>query len=120
MGNSQLRLSPLEKAIFILFLENPDGISFNRMSEHRERLQEVYMTVGHNLTLANLKNTMDNLTDPTENRLSEIVSKMRMKFSKHVGYDMAEHYGIDGPNGARKKIKLDRSLVVWDGIQPHA
>lgn len=120
MGNSQLRLSPLEKAIFILFLENSNGISFNRMSEHRERLQEVYMTVGHNLTLANLTNTLDDVTNPTENRLSEIVSKMRNKFSKHVGYEMADHYAIDGPRGARKKIKLDRTLVVWEAIAPKA
>jgi hypothetical protein len=120
MGNSQLRLSPLEKAIFILFLENPSGISFNRMSEHRDRLKQIYMTIGHNLTLANLTNTLDYMTNPTENRLSETVSKMRTKFSKHVGYEMAEHYSIDGPNGARKKIKLDRSLVIWDGIEPKA
>lgn len=120
MGNSQLRLSPLEKTIFILFLENENGIFFNRLSEHRDRLQDVYMTVGHNLTLANLKNTLDDITNPTENRLSEIVSKMRNKFSRHVGYEMAEHYAIDGPRGSRKKIKLDRSLVVWDGISPPA
>lgn len=120
MGHSQLRLSPLEKAIFILFLENQNGISFNRLSEHRNRLQEIYMTVGHNLTLANLNNTLDDVTNPTENRLSEIVSRMRNKFSKHVGYEMAEHYAIDGPRGARKKIKLDRSLVVWEAIPPKA
>jgi hypothetical protein len=90
------------------------------MSEHRDRLQEIYMTIGHNLTLANLTNTLDYMTNPIENRLSETVSKIRTKFSKHVGYEMAEHYSIEGPNGARKKIKLDRSLVIWDGIQPKA
>lgn len=114
MGNSQLRLAPLEKAVFILFLKNPEGLYFNRLSEHREQLQEIYMTVGHNLTLANLSNTLDDVTNPMENRLSEIVSKMRNKFSRHVGEEMAEHYAIDGQRGERKKIKLDRSLVVWD------
>ncbi|MFM8951324.1 MAG: hypothetical protein ACKOKB_11195, partial [Bacteroidota bacterium] len=114
MDNSQLRLAPLEKAVFILFLKNPEGLHFNRLSEHREQLKEIYLTVGHNLTLANLNNTLDIVTDPTENRLSEIVSKMRNKFSKHVGHEMAEHYAIDGPRGNSKKIKLDRSLVVWD------
>lgn len=116
MDNSQLRLAPLEKAVFILFLKNPEGLYFNRISEHRDQLQEIYMTVGHNLTLANLNNTLDDLTNPTENRLSEIVSKIRNKFSKHVGNEMAEHYAIDGPRGDRKKIKLDRNLVVWDEL----
>ena len=114
MDNSQLRLAPLEKAVFILFLKNPEGLHFNRISEHREQLKEIYLTVGHSLTLANLNNTLDIVTDPTENRLSEIVSKMRNKFSKHVGHEMAEHYAIDGPRGDRKKIKLDGNLVVWD------
>jgi hypothetical protein len=120
MGNSQLRLAPLEKAVFILFLKNPEGLYFNRLSEHREQLQEIYMTVGHNLTLANLNNTLDDITNPMENRLSEIVSKMRNKFIRHVGSEMAEHYAIDGPRGAHKKIKLDRSMVVWEAIQPKA
>ncbi len=118
MDHSKLRLSPLEKTIFILFLENPQGIAFNQMAQHRERIQEIYMKVGHDFTLANLKNTMDSLTDPTENRLSEITSRMRTKFVKHVGDDIAEHYTIDGPNGGLKKIKLDRQLVSWEGIEP--
>ncbi len=118
MDGAQLRLSPLEKTVFMLFLENPKGIPFYRMSAYRDRLEEIYMTIGHNLTLANLKNTMDNLTNPIENRLSEIASRIKSKIISHVGNDMATHYTIDGPNGGLKRIKLDRCLVVWEGIQP--
>jgi len=118
LDNSSLRLSPIEKTIFILFLENPDGIHFNRMDEHRERLNEIYDIVGHDFTLANKINTLDRITNPIENRLSEITSRIRRKMIDHLGEELSEHYCIEGPNGEAKKVTLPRNLVVWEGIQP--
>jgi hypothetical protein len=113
---SQLRLSPIEKVIFILFLETAEGLFFNRMDEHKNRLSEIYEIVGHNFTLATKINTLDRITNPTENRLSEIVSRIRRKLTNHLGDELAEHYIIDGPNGEAKKISLKRELVDWSGI----
>ena len=118
MDNSQLRLSPIEKAVYILFLEHPEGIHFNRMDEHRERLGEIYDRVGHDFILANRKATLERITNPIENRLSEISSRIRKKMTDHLGEDIAEHYCIEGPNGEAKKITLPRELVIWDGIEP--
>ncbi|MGR6087981.1 MAG: hypothetical protein ACU4F9_07390 [Arcticibacter sp.] len=115
---SQLRLSPIEKAIFILFLEKPEGLFFNRMDEHKKRLSDIYDIVGHNFTLAAKINTLERITNPTENRLSEIVSRIRRKLTNHLGDELAEHYIIDGPNGEAKKIGLNRELVDWSGFTP--
>lgn len=117
IDGSQLRLSPIQKALYILFLENPQGIFFNRMEEHKDRLSEIYDQVGHNFTLANKANTLNDLTDPTENSLSSTLSKIRRKLITHLGEELAEHYIIDGPNGEAKKIPLDRQLVDWNGFQ---
>lgn len=113
MDASQLRLSPIQKAVYILFLENPAGIYFNRIDEHKSRLSDIYDAVGHNFTLANRTNTLNDLTDPTENSLSSTLSKIRRKLIDHLGEELASHYVIDGPNGEAKKIPLDRALVDW-------
>ena len=117
IDNSQLRLSPIEKAVFILFLEHPEGIHFNRMDEHRERLAQIYDRVGHDFILAKRKETLDRITNPVENRLSEISSRIRKKMTDHLGEDIAEHYCIEGPNGEAKKITLQRELVVWEDFR---
>ena len=118
IDNSTLRLSPIQKTIFILFLENPDGIFFNRIDEHRDRIGQIYDQAGHNFTLANKKNTLDKITDQTENRLSETISQIRKKLNDHLGNELARNYYIDGPNGGAKKIMLNRELVIWNAFKP--
>jgi hypothetical protein len=113
MDNAVLPLTPIERAVYILFLENPEGIASNEMDQHRERLRELYLSCFPGAILANIENTLNDLINPLENSLSSKCSVIKRKITNLVGAEMAEHYIIKGDRGERKRIGLERGRVEW-------
>lgn len=112
LGNAELKLSPLEKTVYLLFLENPEGLHLNEIYIHQKRMESLYSQLGNARSLPELKNSIGQLADPTENSVSEKISRIRNKIVRLIGEDLAPHYIIEGPRAERKKIALDRNLVL--------
>ena len=43
MGNREVELQPVHKAVYLLFLTHPEGIEFKRLGDYREELTRYYM-----------------------------------------------------------------------------
>lgn len=114
LDNIELKLTPLEKTLFLLFLKHEDGLSLKSLHEHRNEIKEIYMQVGNPKTVPEFNNRIDQLIDPTENSVSEKLSKIRSKVIALVGEELAPYYCIDGQRAERKTIRLDRGLVTFD------
>ncbi|MBL0340894.1 MAG: hypothetical protein IPP71_08190 [Bacteroidetes bacterium] len=71
LGNAELKLSPLEKTVYLLFLKHPNGLHLNEIHDHTAWLEETYSKLGNVRSLVELKNSIAQLTDPTENSVSE-------------------------------------------------
>lgn len=41
-GNREVQLSPIHKALYLLFLNHPEGIEFKNLVDHREELFALY------------------------------------------------------------------------------
>lgn len=41
-GNKEVQLSPIHKALYLLFLNHPEGIEFKNLVDHREELLSLY------------------------------------------------------------------------------
>jgi len=114
MEDHHLHLGPLEKTVFLFFLQHPEGVSFPHLIDSKEELYNLYESVSNLGTIAEIHNTVDRLLDVTNNLLSEKVARIKRTFKNAVGDKMAEHYIISGRRGEPKVISLDRGLVEFD------
>lgn len=110
----EVKMDTLTKAVFLLFLKHPEGIRFKELFEHRKELEDIYMSISGRSDLEAMKKSIDDLTNPSMNSISEKVSKARKAFRNVVEERIAKFYYIDGKSGEPKKIVLDRSLVIWE------
>ena len=50
-GNKEVEMSPIHKALYLLFLNHPDGIESKHLSDHRDELLSIYMRVSTRCTM---------------------------------------------------------------------
>lgn len=111
---TRIRLSPLDKAIYFLFLRHPEGINFSYLPDYRNELMGIYKKLMNYRTTASMQRSIEDVTDPTKNSINEKCAHIRRAFVDILGSYMASHYCITGNRGEVKKIVLDRSLVRWE------
>ncbi len=110
-GNIEIKLRPLEKAIYILYLKHPEGIGLSFLCDHKEELYDIYANLSSIGALQEMKARIDDIVDVTKNSAVEKISKIKAAFVKAIGEKLAKHYYIHGGNGESKKIDLNRNLV---------
>ena len=110
----EIILRPLPKAVFLFFLKHKDGFLFKELQDHRDELLKIYEHVSVTDNKEKMKESIDVLTDPYSNSISEKCSAIKSAFLEKIADSVAKNYYIDGPQGKAKRILLDRSLVEWD------
>lgn len=110
-GNIEIKLRPLEKAIYILYLKHPEGIGLSFLCDHKEELYNIYANLSSIGDLQEMKARINDIVNVTKNSAVEKISKIKTAFVKAIGEKLAKHYYIHGGNGELKKIDLDRNLV---------
>ena len=110
-NNIEITMSPLPKSVFLLFLRHPEGIPFKRLTDYREELLDIYKEVGNRVVERNVRNSIRDITDPTNNSINEKCARIREAFLKHFDTPYARNYYITGKRGEPKKITLPRELV---------
>ncbi len=107
-------MSPLPKALYLMFLNHPQGISFKELPEYRAELMEIYKNISLRENPIKARISIKKLTDPFDNSVHEKCSRIREAFLRVVAEDIAENYYITGGKGEVKKVILDRELLVYD------
>ena len=110
-GNIEIKLRPLEKALYILYLKHPEGIGLSFLCDHKEELFEIYTNLSSLGALNEMKVRIDDIVNVTKNSSAEKISKIKTAFVKAIGDNLAKHYYIHGGTGEVKKVDLDRDLV---------
>ncbi len=116
MDGQKLKLSPQQKAIYLLYLLQPNGLDSAEFIDQRPMVSSLYKLVTNKANLAEIENTIANLMNVLDDTLSITRSVIKRKVTQLVGKEMADHYIITGPNNERKRISLDRNLVSLDGV----
>jgi hypothetical protein len=123
-GNKEVEMNPVHKAVYLLFLNHPEGIEFKRLRDFREELLGYYMTTARFMDKRVVTDSVDMLIDPLNNSINEKCSRIKSMFLNMMDQYTANYYIISGYTQKHvvgsskiwyerlKVIKLPRELVI--------
>ena len=112
--NQEVKLEPIVKAVYLLFLNHPEGIAFKCLPDYRKELADLYQKIKpYGLTDRAIR-SIEDVTNPLLNSINEKCSRIRAAFLPLVDASLLDQYIIIGKSGEEKKIALPRNLVVWE------
>ena len=113
-NNMEIKMEPIVKAVYLLFLNHPEGILFKHLPDYREELAQIYNKVKPLGLTDRAVRSIEDVTNPLLNSINEKCARIRGAFVGQFDDHMARHYYIDGLRGEAKKISLPRELVIWE------
>jgi hypothetical protein len=113
MGQLRIPLDPIEKTLYLFFLNHPEGVAISHLSDYRTELMDWYLRLSSSENREQMERSISELTNPLSNSASEKLSRMKKKIVHALGPEIARHFLIAGVKGKPRKITLDRKLVVF-------
>ena len=110
----EIKMEPLVKAVFFLFLKHPNGVVFKELADYREELQSIYKDLKPMGLTRRTIQSIEDVTNPLLNSINEKCARIRAAFVKEFDEHLAKNYFITGERGEAKKITLPRDLVTWE------
>jgi hypothetical protein len=126
VGQKEVELQPVHKAVYLLFLAHPEGIEFKRLSDYREELTGYYMKTARLMDKEKIIEGVDHLVNPLDNAINEKCSRIKNAFRSLMDEYSASYYIISGHVQKRiagsnriwyerlKVIMLPREMVKWE------
>jgi len=123
-ANREIEMTPVHKAVYLLFLNHPEGIEFKKLSDHRDELLHYYMETSRMMDKEKIIESVNHLTDPLDNAINEKCSRIKKVFLSLMDEYAASYYFISGHTQRHvagsdriwyerlKVITLPRQLVV--------
>ena len=111
IGEEELKLRPMSKAILLLFLLHPEGIALKNIIDHREELTYYYARVTRADDPALIEQRVDRVMDLFSNELNVNLSRVNAALSalKKDG-----RYHVNGRAGEAKTVNFVRAIVIWE------
>ena len=125
-GNVEVDLQPVHKAVYLLFLNHPEGIEFKRLADYRDELRRWYRMTARLMDGKKMEESIQHLTNPLDNAINEKCSRIKRAFMEIMDDYSAHYYIISGhsPFNAKnsgkvwykrlKVILLSRHLLEMD------
>ena len=110
----EVKMEPIVKAVYLLFLNHPEGIAFKYLPDYRKELTDLYQKIKPFGLTERAIRSIEDVTNPLLNSINEKCSRIRAAFLSEVDPSLLEQYIITGKGGEVKKIFLSRDLVVWE------
>ena len=128
-NNREVEMTPVHKAVYLLFLNHPEGIEFKKLSEYRGELLKYYMATAKLMDKQTIVESVDMLVNPLNNSINEKCSRIKSIFLNMMDQYTANYYIISGHTQKHfagsskiwyerlKNIKIPRELVIREDIQ---
>jgi len=109
----EIRMRPMSKAVFLLFLKHPEGIDFKEISSYKAELRKLYARVSRKGTNEEIDRCLERILDSGSHELNVAASRIAESMAGRIDRELLPSYVISGERGGRKQVRLDRRLVVW-------
>ena len=128
-NNKEVEMTPVHKAVYLLFLNHPEGIEFKKLSEYRDELLQYYMSTAKLMDKQTITESVDMLVNPLNNSINEKCSRIKSIFLNMMDQYTANNYIISGHTQKHfagsskiwyerlKNIILPRELVIREDKQ---
>ena len=113
-NNIEVKMEPLVKAVYLLFLKHPEGIIFKGLTDYREEMLDIYKKLKPMGLNKRTIQSIEDVTNPLLNSINEKCARIRSAFVKEFDESLAKNYFVTGERGEAKKIALPRDLVIWE------
>ena len=122
--NKEVEMTPVHKAVYLLFLNHPEGIEFKKLSDYRDELLQYYMATAKLMDKQTISDSVDMLVNPLNNSINEKCSRIKSIFLNMMDQYTANYYIISGHTQKHfagsskiwyerlKNIKIPRELVI--------
>lgn len=122
--HKEVEMTPVHKAVYLLFLNHPEGIEFKNLSEYRDELLGYYMATAKLMDKQTITESVDMLVNPLNNSINEKCSRIKSIFLNMMDQYSANYYIISGHTQKHfagsskiwyerlKIIKIPRELVI--------
>lgn len=107
----EVKIQSLGRALYILFLRHQEGIALTELGDYREELMDIYSVTSDYGNKMRLQIAVDNLINYVGDTMNPLISRIKKSFTLLLG-DLAKDYLIEGKVGERKRVNLDRALVM--------
>ena len=95
-NNKEVELQPVHKAVYLLFLNHPEGIEFKQLADYREELLGLYMKTARMMDKEKIEESVDKLVNPLDNAINEKCSRIKKVFLDLMDEYRASYYIISG------------------------
>lgn len=113
-NDMEIKMEPLVKAVYLLFLRHSEGIAFKQLPDYRKELTRIYNQLKPSGLTNRAIQSIEDVTNPMLNSINEKCARIKAAFVGQFDEYMAKSYYIDGLRGEVKKIALPRNLVTWE------
>ena len=112
--NTEIRMRPLVKTVFLLFLRHPEGIRFGDLPAYRNEMMDLYRGITRRAGGPEIEQSIDRLVNPRDNSIHEKAANLSATLSRYFRPQELHAYTLTGKAGTPKRIRLDRTLVEWE------
>ena len=110
----EIKMEPIVKAVYLLFLMHPEGIAFKHLPDYRKELANIYQKIKPFGLNERASRSIEDVTNPLLNSINEKCSRIRAAFQSKVDPTLLDMYTVSGKSGEAKRISLSRELVIWE------
>ena len=120
----EVEMTPVHKAVYLLFLNHPEGIEFKKLRDYRNELLGYYMATARLMDKQTIIESVDMLVNPLNNSINEKCSRIKSIFLSMMDQYTANYDIISGHTQKHiagsskiwyerlKNIKIPRGLVI--------
>ncbi len=112
-NNIEIKMPSLCRALYILFLLHEEGIYLFELGDYKDELLKIYKQTSTYADEKLLVKSVENAVDFVGITLNSNLSRIKKAISSVLG-DEAVQYLIQGAKADKKKIHLDRHLVIFE------
>lgn len=122
--DKEVRLTPLQKTLYLFYLRHPEGVEFKHLSAYYDEILDIYKVLSNREDWEKQKESVRRLVDVTDNAINEKCSRIKEAFLSVADDLIARNYYITlqevemrfkGHISVKrlKKVTLPRELVTY-------